>query len=331
MSVPSPAPRVLVVGGAGYIGSVCARALAEQGADVTTLDDLSTGHRGAVTGPLLVADLRDRARVREVLRSGRFDAVMHFAARSVVGDSVHQPLPYYDVNVGGTTILIQEMLDAGVSSLVFSSTCAIYGAPQVLPLDEEQPFAPVSPYGETKLVVEQLLKHCRERHGLRVTCLRYFNAAGAVLTPPALGEAHRPETHLIPLAIEAALGRRPPLAVFGDDYPTRDGTCVRDYVHVLDLADAHLRALRRLLDGDPGDAYNVGTGVGTTVREVLDAVGAAVGQPVPHTLQGRRAGDPPELWARADKIKRALGWAPQHLDIQDIVASAARWAAAPRY
>jgi len=322
--------RVLVIGGAGYIGSVCARVFAQAGHDVVTYDDLSTGHAAAVTGQLVEADIRDRATLREVLRTKPFDAVLHFAARSVVGDSVHQPAGYFDVNVAGTLGLVQEMLSAGVRRMVFSSTCAIYGTPPQLPLTEDLPFAPVSPYGETKAMVERFLELCREREGLNVTCLRYFNAAGA-MPDGSLGEAHNPETHLIPLAIHAALGKRPPLKLFGTDYPTRDGTCVRDYIHVLDLADAHLRAMDRLLEGDSGDAYNVGTGNGTTVREVLEAVGRAAGTPVPYSDAERRAGDPAALYAQSDKIQSALGWVPQHTDLDDIVASAVKWARSPRY
>lgn len=322
--------RLLIIGGAGYIGSICARVLAQAGHHVTTLDDLSTGHSGAVTGELIQADIRDRRQLRGVLRAGRFDAVLHFAARSVVGDSVKAPLSYFDVNVGGTMGLVAEMLDAGVHRLVFSSTCAIYGTPPTLPLTEDLPFAPVSPYGETKAMVERFLASCREREGLQVTALRYFNAAGA-MPDGSLGEAHAPETHLIPLAIQAGLGQRPPLKLFGTDYPTRDGTCVRDYVHVLDLADAHLRALDQLLEGDAGDGYNVGTGRGSTVREVIEAVGQALGSPVPHSEAARRPGDPPALYAQADKARSGLGWEPQHTGLLDIVSSAVTWARNPRY
>jgi UDP-glucose-4-epimerase GalE len=323
-------PHVLVVGGAGYIGSVCARVLRQQGCRTTVLDDLSTGHRGAVEGELIVGDIRDRGLLRRVFADHDFDAVMHFAARSIVGASVHTPLPYFDVNVGGTLTLLSEMQEAQVQTLVFSSTCAIYGTPQRLPLTEDHPFAPVSPYGESKQMVEEILTHAREKHGLRVTCLRYFNACGATLDG-SLGEAHRPETHLIPLAIQAALGERPPLKLFGTDYPTRDGTCVRDYVHVLDLADAHWLALQRLLQGDRGRAYNVGTGVGTTVREVLDAVSTAVGTPVPYDDAPRRAGDPAELWADPSLVREDLGWRPRHTDILEMVRTATTWARAPRY
>ncbi|RME27719.1 MAG: UDP-glucose 4-epimerase GalE [Deltaproteobacteria bacterium] len=323
-------PRILIVGGAGYIGSCCAALLQEAGWRTECFDDLSTGHRQAVRGPLHVGDIRDRAALSRVLAAGRFDGVMHFAARSLVGESTRHPLRYFDNNVAGTISLLQVMADHGVNRLVFSSTCAIYGTPERLPIDESHPRAPVSPYGESKELVERVLAQVREREGLQVTTLRYFNAAGA-LPEQGLGESHHPETHLIPLAIQAALGQRPPLAVFGDDYPTRDGTCVRDYIHVADLAEAHRLAMQRLLDGDAGDAYNVGTGIGTTVREVLDSVGRVLGTPVPHHPAPRREGDPPELYAQADRIRRELGWQPRQPEIDDIVRTAAAWAASPRF
>lgn len=322
--------RVLVVGGAGYIGSVCAAMLKQAGVDVATYDNLSTGHAEAAQGPLIRGDIRDRELLTRVLKEGSFDAVMHFAAKSLVGESVSNPLRYYDVNMGGTASLVQSMQDAGVNSLVFSSTCAIYGNPQYLPLDESHPTQPVSPYGTSKKMVEEMLAECREQEGLRVTTLRYFNAAGC-MPDGSLGESHATETHLIPLAIAAALGNRPPLSLFGDDYETRDGTCIRDYIHVLDLADAHLKALNRLLEGDTGSAFNVGTGIGTTVREVLESIGRCLGEPVPHSVAARRAGDPPALFARADKIKETLAWEPRWTNIDDIVSTALRWAKSPAY
>ncbi|MEC9390596.1 MAG: UDP-glucose 4-epimerase GalE [Myxococcota bacterium] len=322
--------KVLVVGGAGYIGSVTAAVLASAGFEVVTFDDLSTGHAEAAVGQLIEGDIRDRDLLTSVLSDGKFDAVMHFAAKSLVGESVAHPLRYYDVNVGGTASLVCAMQNAGVNCLVFSSTCAVYGNPQRLPLDETHPQVPVSPYGASKKMVEEMLAACRERENLRVTTLRYFNAAGC-MPDGSLGESHKTETHLIPLAIAAAMGNRPPLSLFGTDYDTRDGTCIRDYIHVLDLADAHVKALRRLLAGDPGDAYNVGTGVGTTVREVLAAIGRSLGTEVPHAIAERRPGDPPALFAAADKIRRDLEWVPQWTDIDSIVDTAVKWAKAPRY
>lgn len=322
--------RVLVVGGAGYIGSVTAAVLGKNGFEVETYDDLSTGHEEAAQGRLHRGDIRDKDKLTAVLKNGDFDAVMHFAAKSLVGESVAHPLRYYDVNVGGTATLVQSMQDAGVDTLVFSSTCAIYGDPVRLPLDEDHPQHPVSPYGASKKMVEEMLAACREREGLKVTTLRYFNAAGC-MPDGSLGESHKTETHLIPLAIAAALGHRPPLSLFGTDYDTRDGTCIRDYIHVLDLADAHVKALNRLLSGNSGDAYNVGTGVGTTVKEVLAAIGQSLGTPVPHSVAARRDGDPPALFARADKIQADLGWTPEWTSIEGIVDTAVRWARSPRF
>lgn len=322
--------RVLVVGGAGYIGSMSAVELVEAGYEVVILDNLSTGYREALAGPLVHADVRDRGAVREVLREGRFDAVMHFAARIAVGESVRDPVGYYDNNVGGTLSLLDAMVESGVRCLVFSSSAAVYGDPSRVPIDEDQPMAPVSPYGWTKAMVEQMLADLRAAGQLRATALRYFNASGAALDGRR-GEAHLPETHLIPLALDAAMGHRPPLEIFGDDYPTRDGTCVRDYIHVADLARAHVSALEQLLAGDPGGAFNVGTGAGYTVREVLEAVGAELGTPVPHAVGPRRAGDPPELVASADRARAHLGWEPHCSSLAEIVSSAARWSRAPRY
>ncbi len=328
--IPMAGSRILVVGGAGYIGGVCARALARAGHDVVTYDDLSTGFAEAVTGPLVRADLRDNDTLRRTLREGRFDAVMHFASRIAVGESVRKPTMYYGVNVAGTITLLEAMADAGVRALVFSSSAAVYGEPRELPIPEEHPMAPVSPYGRTKAMVEEMLADSRAAEGLRSASLRYFNAAGAT-EDGWLGEAHQPETHLIPLAIGAALGRRPPLSVFGDDYETRDGTCVRDYIHVEDLAAAHLLALDQLLQGSPGGSWNVGTGSGSTVYEVLDAVEATLGAPVPREVAPRRPGDPPALVAKADRIRAELGWEPRISGIDRIVADACRWARAPRY
>ena len=322
--------KVLIVGGAGYIGSICGRALRDFGWDTATYDDLSTGHRGAVEDEFIQGDIRDQAKLTQVLKNGRFDAVMHFAARSLVGESVSNPPLYFDVNVGGTASLIQAMVEAECPSLVFSSTCAIYGNPEYLPLDESHPKNPVSPYGDSKATVERMLEGTREQLGLRETSLRYFNAAGA--TPDgALGESHKHETHLIPLALAAAQGKRSALKLFGTDYETRDGTCIRDYIHVLDLAQAHRLALMALLDGSTGSDYNVGTGQGTSVLEILDSIERVTGSHVPHTEADRRAGDPPELYAEAQKIHSDLNWRPEWTHIDDIVKTAAMWSQSPRY
>jgi UDP-glucose-4-epimerase GalE len=253
---------------------------------------------------------------------------MHFAARAVVAESVRRPVDTFSVNVGGTLALVEAMIEAKVDCLVFSSTCAVYGEPRRLPLTEDHPCAPVSPYGESKAAAERILELARAREGLRVTALRYFNAAGAA-EGGERGESHDPETHLVPLALRAALDDRP-IAVFGTDWPTRDGTCVRDYVHVEDLADAHHRALQALLDGHPGDVYNLGTGGGSTVREVLAAVGRATGRTVRERAEPRRPGDPAELWADASKARAELGWEPRR-GLDAIVSDAAAWARSPRY
>ena len=321
--------KMLVVGGAGYIGSATARALIEAGHQVVTYDDLSTGFREAAQGELVVGDVRDTAKLRDVLREGRFDAVLHFAARIAVGESVRAPVSYYGVNVGGSLSLVEAMSDAGVKAIVFSSSAAVYGDPSVNPIPEDQPIQPMSPYGHTKAMVEQLLADARAE-GFRVACMRYFNASGA-MPDGSMGEAHHPETHLIPLAIGAAMGHRAQLDVFGDDYETRDGTCVRDYIHVVDLARAHVAAVSALLEGSTGASWNVGTGTGHTVREVLDAVGRAVGTPVPHRLVARRPGDPASLVADPSRIGRELGWTATCSSLDTIVESATRWAFAPRY
>jgi UDP-glucose 4-epimerase len=321
--------RILVVGGAGYIGAITARFLAERGHEIVVLDNLTTGHRRAWDGAFVEADVRDGPRLRSLFEGTRFDGVLHFAAWSLVGESVDRPLDYYDNNVGGTLALVREMLATKTDCLVFSSSCSIYGDPIRLPIDETHPKAPLSPYGRSKEMVETVLEAARDRGGLRATTLRYFNAAGA--WPEArLGESHRSETHLVPLALAAALGKRPPLEVYGTDYDTRDGTCVRDYVHVLDLADAHAKAIEALAAGDRGGAYNLGTGVGSTVREVLSAVETAVGRPVPHVDSPRRPGDPPAAFADYAKAKRELGWEPRR-SLADAVTSAAEWARDPAY
>lgn len=314
--------RVLVTGGAGYIGSHAVRALVRLGAAVDVYDSLELGHRAAVDdgATLIVGDVRDAQRVVQVARSRRYDACMHFAALALVGESVAQPERYRDYNVGGTRTLATALRDAGTGAFVLSSTCAIYGEHGDAPMHEELPQQPCNPYGRSKLDAEQLLV---DLDGLAVARLRYFNASGA--HPDGdIGEDHRNETHLIPLAIQAATGQRGALQIYGTDWPTRDGTCVRDYVHVVDLIEAHLAALRRLLDGGGGGAWNLGSGVGHTVLEVLHAVGGAVGAPVPAVPAARRAGDPVSLVARADKAHRELGWQVTR-GLDEIVADAWRW------
>jgi UDP-glucose 4-epimerase len=322
--------RVLVVGGAGYIGSHCTRFLEDAGVEVVVYDNLSTGHAEAVRSELVVGDIRDRDTLLATLQAQPFDAVLQFAALCLVGESQRLPVRYFDVNVGGTLSLLDCMIRADVGALVFSSTCAVYGTPHYLPLDEVHPKGPMSVYGQTKWMVEQVLDEVRERQDLSIASLRYFNAAGAH-PDGSLGESHDPESHLIPLALDAVLGRRPHLKVFGRDYDTRDGTCVRDYIHVLDLADAHHRALLHLWDGSAGGAWNLGTGHGTTVLEILQGVARVTGQPMAFGDAPRRDGDPPGLYAVAERAKADLGWIPSYTNIDDVIETAWRWAQEPRF
>jgi UDP-glucose 4-epimerase len=314
--------KVLVTGGAGYIGSHMVQVLAERGDEVTVLDDLSTGHADAVlAGRFVRGDIADVSATIQLLKG--MDAVIHFAASSLVGESVADPLKYYRRNVAGTAALLQAMRDAGVQKIVFSSTAATYGNPVRTPIDEAHPTQPVNPYGATKLAVERMLADCSAAYGLRAVSLRYFNAAGA--DPRGrLGERHHPETHLIPLVLQAASGRRASISVYGNDYQTRDGTCVRDYIHVVDLCDAHLRALDWLRNGKC-DVFNLGNGEGATVMEVIEAARRVTGRPINVLNAERRAGDPPSLVADATKARRILGWEPRHKDIEGIVRDAWRW------
>ena len=321
--------RVLVVGGAGYIGSHMSRALSAQGHEVDVLDNLSTGHREAVRwGPLHEVDLRDASRVEAVLSKHRFDAVMHFGALSIVKESISDPYAYYQCNVTGTANLLRAMQLHGPDKLVFSSSAAIYGEPCCDVIHEEHPKIPINPYGATKLTVERILADASAAYGLRSTALRYFNAAGA--TPDGeIGESHQPESHLIPNALRAALGQGPPLQVFGDDYPTPDGTCVRDFIHVEDLVEAHMLALNVLRSG--AVAFNLGNGQGFSVREVIAAVGEVTGLEVPHEISPRRLGDPAVLVATSRKARRDLGWRPAFSSLHAIIETAWKWHRAPRY
>lgn len=317
--------RVLVTGGAGYIGSHAVRALAREGHAVVVLDDLSAGHVEAVPAgiPLVTLSTHDRAGVTAALRDHRIDAVMHFAAWLVVPDSVRDPLGYYQNNVAGSLSLIGAMVDAGVSRLVFSSTCAVYGEPAAVPIVETLDTRPINAYGETKLAIERALGHVERAHGLRWVALRYFNAAGAH-PDGTIGEDHSPEIHVIPRAIQAATGGEP-LQLFGQDYPTPDGTCLRDYTHVCDLADAHVLALRALEAGHPSGAYNAGTGQPHSVKQIIETVGRVVGSPVGWVAASRRPGDPAALYASSDRLQRELGWRPQYTDLEHIVGHAWRW------
>jgi UDP-glucose-4-epimerase GalE len=322
---------ILVAGGAGYIGSHTVLLLRERGQEVVVLDDLSEGHAAALRGvPLERGSVEDRAFVEDVFRRRRIRAVFHFAARCYVGESVTDPGRYYRQNVLGTLNLLQAMVAHGVEQIVFSSTCATYGEPQRVPITEDEPQRPINPYGETKLVCERMLRDFGRAHGLRSLALRYFNAAGA--DPEGrLGEDHDPETHLIPLVIGAALGTRPPLTVFGADYPTPDGTCIRDYIHVTDLAEAHvlgLEAMQRAGRGFGCRAYNLGNEQGTSVLDVLRAVAAVSGREVPHRMGPRRPGDPPRLVGSSARARDELGWRPRLGDVRTIVETAWRWHAA---
>jgi UDP-glucose 4-epimerase len=315
---------VLVVGGAGYIGSHTCLDLANKGFKPVVFDNFSNGHREFVRwGPAEEGDIRDRARLDDVLAKHKPAAILHFAALIEVGESVKDPVAFYENNVIGTLTLLAAAQSAGIKNFVFSSTCATYGLPQSVPLDETHRQVPINPYGQTKYIVEQALSDYDKYTGFRSVVLRYFNAAGADFEG-RIGEWHQPETHAIPLAIDAALGRREGFKVFGSDYETRDGTCVRDYIHVLDLADAHVRAVEYLLRGGESVALNLGTGTGTTVKELLSTIEDVSAKPFPVEYVGRREGDSHTLVANNDKAREVLGWVPQH-DLSQIIRSAWNW------
>jgi UDP-glucose-4-epimerase GalE len=318
---------VLVTGGAGYIGSHVAKRLAGAGRRLVVFDDLSAGHREAVRwGPLVVGDIHDEDLLRDTIRRHEVTAVMHFAAWLAVGDSVRDPIGYYKNNVAGALCVLRAMVAESVSRLVFSSTAAVYGEPESTPVTESHPTRPINPYGETKLAIERALPYVEQAHGVHFVCLRYFNAAGA--DPDGdLGEDHAPETHLIPRAVDAVLGGDP-LQLFGEDYPTPDGTCLRDYVHVSDLADAHLLALEALESGSRSAVYNVGNGRPFSVREVMAAIARVSGAPVPHVTRPRRTGDPAVLFASSERLRDQLGWRPRLADLTAIVQTAWRWRSA---
>jgi UDP-glucose 4-epimerase len=314
-------PKVLVTGGAGYIGSITAHLLARSGYGVVVVDDLSRGHEHNVADlPFNKLNLADTAALGELLAREAVDAVVHFAAYIAVGESTQKPELYFSNNVGGTLSLFTAMQQTGVKRLVFSSTAAVYGTPTVVPIPEDSPIAPVNPYGESKVMVEKILGWLDQYRGLRSIKLRYFNACGSD-PESGLGEEHDPETHLIPLLLRAVVTGNP-IDIYGDDYETPDGTCIRDYIHVMDLAEAHVLALEKLLSGGASDAFNVGTGAGHSVLEVLRAVEEVTGRTVPYEIAPRRAGDPPALVANSDKLKRALGWKPRFSELTDIVDTA---------
>ncbi len=316
--------KILATGGAGYVGSHCVRRLLSAGHEVVVYDNLSAGHAGAVPdgAPLIQADLADLDTLSMTLSQG-VDAVMHFAAFLDVAESVREPLKYYENNVANTVGLLRIMRAASIQRFVFSSTCATYGVPERTPITEDLPQAPINPYGRTKLAMEWALRDCAAAWGLGATALRYFNASGAA-ADGSIGEDHDPEIHLIPLVLQAAAGKRPHISIFGTDYPTPDGTCIRDYIHVEDLAEAHLLAVEGTRPG-VFEAYNVGTGNGTSVRELIAAACEVTGVDIPTREEGRRPGDPPALYADPAKIQQQLGWQPRYTAIKDVVATAWKW------
>lgn len=320
--------KVLVAGGAGYVGSHCVRSLIKAGHDVVVYDSLVSGHRKAVDpgARLIVGDLGDRPRLQSVMLEYKFEAVMHFAAFIEVGESVKEPLKFYENNVANTIALLTAMKTTDIRKFIFSSTCAVFGTPEKMPLVENTPMSPASPYARNKLAVEWMLADSAAAWGLGFVALRYFNAAGAS-ADGSIGEDHDPETHLIPNVLKVALQQREAVKVFGTDYPTPDGTCVRDYVHVEDLADAHIRALGSLKPGEQR-YYNTGTGRGASVREVVEACRRVTKHPIPIIEEGRRAGDVPTLYADSSLIQRELGWKPKYAELEGIVASAWKWHAA---
>jgi UDP-arabinose 4-epimerase len=321
---PVAGSRVLVTGGAGFIGAHACKALAQAGALPVAYDNLTTGHADAVLwGPLVKGDVRDRSALTSALKQFRIDTILHFAASAYVGESVTNPALYYENNVGGMIALLDAARGAGVDRIVFSSSCATYGVPEVLPISEHTPQAPINPYGRTKLMCEQILRDFGAAYGIRHVALRYFNAAGA--DPDGeIGERHEPETHLLPLALRAAAGGQA-LNVFGDDYATPDGTCVRDYIHVSDLARGHLLALAHLREGRDSAAFNLGSGRGHSVLEVCEAIRKVTGRPVPLRFAPRRAGDPPVLTADPTLAARVLGFRADLSDMANIVRHAAPW------
>ena len=317
---------VLVLGGAGYIGSHTVYELIEAGRDVVVADNLLTGFRAAVhpKARFYELDIRNRAALDQLFQREHIEGVIHFAASSQVGESMEQPLKYYDNNLWGTTCLLESMVAHGVDRIVFSSTAAVYGEPERIPILEADKTEPTNCYGETKLAMEKLMGWTSRAHGLRYVALRYFNACGAHPSG-AIGEAHNPETHLIPLILQVPNGQRPQVSIFGEDYPTQDGTCVRDYIHVCDLAQAHVLALDYLLAGGENNVFNLGNGVGFSVKEVLETARQVTGHPIPAQAAPRRAGDPAQLVASAERAKSILGWQPKYHRLETIVSTAWDW------
>ena len=317
---------ILVLGGAGYIGSHTVYELIDAGREVVVADNLQTGFRAAVhpKAKFYQLDIRDRAALDTLFQAENIEGVIHFAASSQVGESMSDPLKYYDNNLHGTMVLLQSMVSHGVNKIVFSSTAATYGEPERVPILETDRTDPTNCYGETKLSMEHMMRWVSQAHGLKYVALRYFNACGAHPSG-AIGEAHNPETHLIPLILQVPNGQREKISIFGDDYPTKDGTCIRDYIHVTDLAQAHILALDYLLNGGDNNVFNLGNGVGFTVKEVIDVARAVTGHPIPAQVSPRRAGDPAQLIASSEKAINVLGWKPQYNDLNTIIATAWKW------
>lgn len=316
---------ILVTGGAGYIGSHTVAELLERGEEVVVIDSLETGHREAVLGGRFYeGDLRDKSLLKTLFAENDIDAVIHFAANSLVGESMKAPVKYYDNNVYGTLCLLEAMNEAGVRRIVFSSTAATYGEPEKVPIEEKDRTQPTSVYGETKLMMERMMSWFDQVLGIKYVALRYFNAAGSHASG-AIGEDHRPESHLVPLVLQTALKQRKHISVFGDDYPTPDGTCIRDYIHVSDLADAHLRAVDYLRGGGESDVFNLGNGQGFSVKEVIETSRQVTGCDIPVVMEARRAGDPAVLVASSAKARSVLGWSPNRVKLEDIIASAWKW------
>ena len=314
--------KILVLGGAGYIGSHTVSELVDAGEEVVIADSLETGHIEAVNpkAKFYQGDIRDKKFIDSVFDNEKIDAVIHFAANSLVGESMTNPLKYYDNNLYGTKVLLQSMVEHDVKKIVFSSTAATYGEP-ILESDKTEP---TNPYGETKLSMEKMMKWTDVAHGVHYVALRYFNACGAHVSGE-IGEAHNPETHLIPLILQVPNGQRESISIFGDDYDTKDGTCVRDYIHVTDLAQAHILAVKYLMDGGKSDVFNLGNGVGFTVKEVIETARKVTGHPIPAVISPRRGGDPAKLIASSEKAKSILGWKPEHADLEEIIATAWKW------
>lgn len=317
---------VLVLGGAGYIGSHAVYQLIEEGKDVVVIDNLQTGHRQAVhpKATFYEGDIRNISFLRKVLEKESIDAVIHFAANSLVGESMEKPLMYFDNNVYGTQVLLQAMTEFGVKHIVFSSTAATYGEPETVPITEDMPTQPTSTYGETKLTMEKMMKWTGKAHGIKYVSLRYFNVAGAHENA-VIGEDHRPETHLIPIVLEAALGKRPHITIFGDDYDTADGTCIRDYIHVQDLIEAHLLAIDYLKKGGESSIFNLGSSQGFSVKEIIETAKKVTKRDIPAKVGERRPGDPAVLIASSEKAKKILGWNPTRTSIERIMEDAWRW------